>query len=121
MALQTLTKPGPAEKTLDPASSTRKRPVNVPKAVATAVVAVLAAAWLVPFAWASLTALKTETEAAATPITWVPASGFTLDAFAKVLGSGNIPMWTFNSLFTSVAITFVTLVISALVGPKLAW
>lgn len=114
MATQTIPRPAVQAGTAapgDPRQRRRKPPVS--RVLATAIVAVLAVAWLVPFAWATVTALKSETEAAATPITWLPASGFTLDAFAKVLGSGNIPTWTFNSLFTSVAITAITLVISA--------
>jgi multiple sugar transport system permease protein len=86
------------------------------RVLATAVVTVLAVTWLVPFAWATVTALKSETEAASTPISWLPASGFTLDAFTKVLASGNIPTWTLNSIFTSAAITLITLVISASVA-----
>jgi multiple sugar transport system permease protein len=95
----------------------KRRPKTpLSRALATAVVTVLAVVWLVPFAWATVTALKSETEAASTPISWIPASGFTLDAFAKVLQSGNIPTWTLNSLFTSAAITAITLVISASVA-----
>ncbi|MDR6506950.1 carbohydrate ABC transporter permease [Arthrobacter oryzae] len=116
MATTTLSKP-----VLRPKGSTDIVPNRRPKTplsriLATAVVSVLAVAWLVPFAWATATALKTETDAASTPISWIPASGFTLDAFAKVLQSGNIPTWTLNSLFTSAAITAITLVISASVA-----
>ena len=116
MATTTLSKPA-----LRPKGSTETVPNRRPKTplariLATAVVSVLAVAWLVPFAWATATALKTETDAASTPISWIPASGFTFDAFAKVLQSGNIPTWTLNSLFTSAAITAITLVISASVA-----
>jgi multiple sugar transport system permease protein len=116
MATTTLSKPA-----LRPKGSAEIVPNRRPKAplsriLATVVVFVLAVAWLVPFAWATATALKSETDAASTPISWIPASGFTLDAFAKVLQSGNIPTWTLNSLFTSAAITAITLVISASVA-----
>ncbi|KIS25727.1 sugar ABC transporter permease [Arthrobacter sp. SPG23] len=116
MATPTLSRPA-----LQPKGSTEAAPNRPPKAplsriLATVVVSVLAVAWLVPFAWATVTALKSETDAASTPISWIPASGFTLDAFAKVLQSGNIPTWTLNSLFTSAAITAITLVISASVA-----
>ena len=94
----------------------RQKRTPLSRILATVIVSVLAVAWLIPFAWATLTALKSETEAASTPISWIPASGFTLDAFTKVLGSGNIPTWTLNSLFTSAAITAITLVISASVA-----
>ena len=116
MATTTLSKPA-----LRPRGTAEVMPSRRPKAplsrtLATVVVSVLAVAWLVPFAWATATALKSETDAASTPISWIPASGFTLDAFAKVLQSGNIPTWTLNSLFTSAAITAITLVISASVA-----
>ncbi|MCQ9163727.1 carbohydrate ABC transporter permease [Arthrobacter sp. STN4] len=98
----------------------RRRHLSPGRIVATVIVAVLAGTWLVPFAWATVTALKSETEAAATPVTLVPKSGFTPDAFTKVLQQGNIPAWTWNSLFTSAAITAVTLVISALAAYALS-
>jgi multiple sugar transport system permease protein len=116
MATTTLSKPALRLKgSVEPVPNRRpKTPLS--RILATVVVSVLAVAWLVPFAWATATALKTETDAASTPISWIPASGFTLDAFAKVLQSGNIPTWTLNSLFTSAAITAITLVISASVA-----
>ena len=98
----------------------RKKRFQPSRFVATIIVAVLAITWLVPFAWATITALKSETEAAATPITLVPKSGFTFDAFAKVLQQGNIPQWTLNSLFTAAAITIITLAISTLAAYALS-
>lgn len=116
MATTTLSKPALRLKgSAEPVPNRRPKTPHS-RILATVVVSVLAVAWLVPFAWATATALKTETDAASTPISWIPASGFTLDAFAKVLQSGNIPTWTLNSLFTSAAITAITLVISASVA-----
>lgn len=116
MATPTLSRPGLRLKGSVADIPARQKRTPPSRILATAIVAVLAVAWLIPFAWATLTALKTETEAASSPISWIPASGFTLDAFTKVLGSGNIPTWTLNSLFTSAAITAITLVISASVA-----
>lgn len=99
---------------LDPDRPQNRRKISKGKVLGTLVTAILAVIWLIPFAWATVTALKNETEAAAAPITWLPASGFTLDAFTEVLSAGNLPTWTWNSLFTSACITVVTLVISAL-------
>ena len=90
------------------------------RTVVLAVAALLAVLWLVPFAWATVTALKSETDAAAPKISWVPPSGFTLDAFVKVFQDGNIPLWTWNSFYTSAAITIITLAISALVAYALS-
>ncbi|GEL97905.1 carbohydrate ABC transporter permease [Cellulomonas terrae] len=74
----------------------------------------LAAFWLLPFLWAVVTSFKSETAAAATPVSWVPSDGFTTDAYTRVLREGNIPLWTWNSLITTVAITLITLVVTAL-------
>jgi multiple sugar transport system permease protein len=84
--------------------------------VAVIVLAVLAIAWLAPVLWAFATSLKTEADAGAVPVTWIGPHGITFDAYAKVLGSGQIPQWALNSLLTSVIITVVTVVISALAG-----
>ncbi|MBP1134412.1 multiple sugar transport system permease protein [Arthrobacter sp. PvP023] len=116
MATTTLSKPALQPKGSAGAAPNRRPKTPLSRILATVIVSVLAVAWLVPFAWATATALKSETDAASTPISWIPASGFTLDAFAKVLQSGNIPTWTLNSLFTSAAITAITLVISASVA-----
>ncbi len=116
MATTTLSKPALRPKGSAETVPNRRPKTPLSRILATVVVSVLAVAWLVPFAWATATALKTETDAASTPISWIPASGFTFDAFAKVLQSGNIPTWTLNSLFTSAAITAITLVISASVA-----
>jgi multiple sugar transport system permease protein len=84
------------------------------------VAAIIAVLWLIPFAWATATAFKTETDAAAPKVSWLPPSGFTPEAFVKVFQDGNIPLWTWNSLYTSAAITAITLVISALVAYALS-
>ncbi len=119
MATQTLTRPDPHTAS---AAAVRKprRKMTAGKAAVTAVAAFLAVLWLVPFAWATVTAFKSETDAAAPKVSWIPPSGFTADAFVKVFQDGNIPLWTWNSLYTSAAITGITLVISALVAYALS-
>ena len=119
MATQTLTRPAPHTAS---AAAVRKprRKITAGKAAVTAVAAFLAVLWLVPFAWATVTAFKSETDAAAPTVSWIPPSGFTADAFVKVFQDGNIPLWTWNSLYTSAAITAITLVISALVAYALS-
>lgn len=94
----------------------KKRTMTWGRIVALAVLVVMAVTWLLPFAWAVVTSLKSEASAGASPVTWFPADGFSLDAFSKVLAQGNIPRWAMNSLFTAGAITFITVVISALAG-----
>jgi multiple sugar transport system permease protein len=84
--------------------------------VALLVLAFLAATWMVPFAWGVLTSLKSEADAGASTISLNPPDGFSFDAYRKVLSAGDIPAWAWNSLITSVAITFITVATSALAG-----
>ncbi|WP_347109557.1 carbohydrate ABC transporter permease [Paenarthrobacter sp. S56] len=119
MATTTLTRtaqPAGARQTL----RQPRRKMTPGKIAAIAVAAFIAVLWLIPFAWATDTAFKTETDASASKVSWIPPSGFTVDAFAKVFQDGNIPLWTWNSLYTSAAITAITLVISALVAYALS-
>lgn len=119
MATPTLTRPAPHTATAAAVRKPRKK-ITAGKAAVTAIAALLAVLWLVPFAWATATAFKSETDAAAPKVSWIPPSGFTADAFVKVFQDGNIPLWTWNSLYTSAAITVITLVISALVAYALS-
>jgi multiple sugar transport system permease protein len=114
-------------RTLRPTSPARlenprppRRTMTTGKIIALVVAALIAVLWLIPFAWATVTAFKSETDAAAPKVSWVPPSGYTFDAFAKVFQDGNIPLWTWNSFYTSAAITLITLVISALVAYALS-
>lgn len=91
-----------------------------PGKMAALMAAAFLAVWVIPFAWATATAFKSETDAAAPKVTWVPPSGFTIDAFVKVFQDGNIPLWTWSSFYTSAAITLITLVISSLVAYALS-
>src|SRR5699024_625908 len=80
---------------------------------ALAVLIVLAISWLLPFFWAIVTSLKTETDAAGSAPLF-PAHGYTLEAYAKVLAEGNLPIWSCNYHFTSALITAITVLTSAL-------
>ncbi|MFE4194395.1 carbohydrate ABC transporter permease [Paenarthrobacter sp. NPDC056912] len=119
MATPTLTRPAPRTSTDQIIRQPRKK-LTVGKIAAVVVAAFIAVLWLIPFAWATVTAFKSETDASASKISWFPPSGFTADAFVKVFQDGNIPLWTWNSLYTSAAITAITLVISALVAYALS-
>ncbi|WP_026534010.1 carbohydrate ABC transporter permease [Arthrobacter sp. H14] len=118
--MATITLENPVKPDLEEPRPENKKKVSPAIVIGTVVASLVAVLWLIPFAWAAITSLKRETEAAATPITFYPESGFTLDAFVSVLRAGNLPMWTWNSLITSAAITAVTLVISALCGYALS-
>jgi multiple sugar transport system permease protein len=119
MATQTLTRPAPRSTSATQLRQPRKK-MTAGRAAVIAVAAILAVLWLVPFAWATVTAFKSETDAAAPKVSWIPPSGFTADAFIKVFQDGNIPLWTWNSLYTSAAISVITLAISALVAYALS-
>ena len=119
MATQTLNRATSGTRT-SPAVRQPRKKMSAGKIAAVVVAAVIAVLWLVPFAWATVTAFKSETDAASPKISWIPPSGFTADAFVKVFQDGNIPLWTWNSLYTSAAITAVTLVISSLVAYALS-
>lgn len=87
-----------------------------------AILALLVAAllWLVPIAWAVLTSLKSEPDAAATPLQIMPEHGFTLDAYRGVLSSSQLPRWLVNSVVVSIAVTVITVVISAMAAYALS-
>jgi multiple sugar transport system permease protein len=70
--------------------------------------------WLIPLAWAIDTALKTEADTTTVPVSWIPASGFTFESFAQVLGAGNLLRWYFNSALTSSAITIIVVLLASL-------
>ncbi|MDB5044491.1 MAG: ABC-type sugar transport system, permease component [Deinococcus sp.] len=73
----------------------------------------LMAVWAAPLLWALITSLKPELQAAAQPIVWLP-SPVTFDNFTSVLTTGNLPRWYANSVTSSIIITVVTLILSAM-------
>ncbi|WP_426187947.1 carbohydrate ABC transporter permease [Microbacterium sp. TWP3-1-2b2] len=91
-----------------------QKPFGPLRVTAFVVLAVLAIGWLLPFLWAIATAFKTETDAASGDPSWIGATGPTVEAFAAILSQGNVYTWAFNSLWTSAAVTLITLAISAL-------
>ncbi|MBT2496263.1 carbohydrate ABC transporter permease [Microbacterium oxydans] len=111
-----------ATETITTASSRRPRRSHLPgqkpfgplRITAFVVLLLLAIGWLLPFLWAVATAFKTETDAASGDPGWIGASGPTIEAFTAILSQGNVYTWALNSLLTSVAITVITLAISAL-------
>ena len=60
-----------------------EKPFGTGRIVSFIALVVLAVFWLLPFAWAVSTSLRSETDAASAA-TWIPAGGFTFDAFARV-------------------------------------
>ena len=114
MTDQLLIAPDVDARPVEPRRPAARRKTAASSVVAFVILAVLALGWLLPFIWTVVTSLKTETDAGSTPVSWFPESGFTIAAYVKVLSQGNLLTWTANSLFTTVAITVITVVFSAL-------
>ncbi|MEV1026373.1 carbohydrate ABC transporter permease [Streptomyces sp. NPDC050264] len=86
------------------------------RVLALAVLAVAALVWLLPMAWALLTALKSEQDAS-DPLHWLwPKHGLTLDGFSTVWERGDLPLWMLNSFLISAAVTVITVLVSAMAG-----
>ena len=93
-----------------------KKKFDAASLIAMIILIVAAIGWLLPFAWAIVTSLKSETDAGTTPVSWFAPNGYTFAAYAKLFSEGNLLTWTANSLFTTAIITIVTVVTSALAG-----
>jgi multiple sugar transport system permease protein len=106
--------PAPARAVTSSSGRGPSRKSGPGRIVAFVILILMAIAWLLPFLWAVDTALKTEEDAASENPSWIPPNGFTLDSFRDVLEVGNVPIWMWNSLLTSVLITAITVAISAL-------
>jgi multiple sugar transport system permease protein len=71
----------------------------------------LALLWAAPLLWALSTALRPELETVSSEFHWLPQE-WTLDAFAKTLGAGNVVRWLFNSFVVALLVTAITMAIS---------
>ncbi|MFW6724574.1 carbohydrate ABC transporter permease [Streptomyces sp. MAR4 CNY-716] len=74
---------------------------------------VLAAAWLLPLAYALATSLKPMGEEVETPLAWI-GSSVTFDAYDKVWAAGDLPRWMLNTLYISVMTTLLTVLLCAM-------
>lgn len=100
-------------------TSARRRRMRPSAVAAFLVLFLVSVLWVVPLAWAVDTSLKPEAQTTHIPASW-GASGWTFDAYLKVLSNGNIPRWFLNSAITSTAITVGTIVFASLVGYALS-
>jgi multiple sugar transport system permease protein len=73
--------------------------------------ALLALLWSAPLLWALSTALRPEHETVSAVLQWLPHT-WTIEAFARVLGAGNVPRWLFNSALVAVLVTALTMAVS---------
>jgi multiple sugar transport system permease protein len=86
------------------------------RVLALAALTVMAAVWLLPMAWALLTAVKSEQDAS-DPAHWFwPRRGFTLHGFGAVWERGDLPLWMLNSLLVAASVTVITVLVSAMAG-----
>jgi multiple sugar transport system permease protein len=89
-----------------------RRSANLGWSVAGIVAAsLLAALWAAPLLWALSTALRPELETVSSDFHWLPQE-WTLDAFARTLGAGNVVRWLFNSFLVALLVTVVTMALS---------
>jgi multiple sugar transport system permease protein len=72
---------------------------------------VLAALWAFPLLWALSTSLRPELETVSASFHWLPQD-WTLDAYRKTLGAGNVVRWLLNSCVVALLVTVVTMAIS---------
>ncbi len=93
----------------------RIRRTRLGRVVVFVVLFLISALWVVPLLWALDTSLKPEGETTTVPPSWFPTH-WTVDAYFKVLGEGNLPRWLLNSFVTTVTITVVTVILASLVA-----
>ena len=67
--------------------------------------------WAFPLLWALSTSLRPELETVSSRFHWLPQT-WTLDAYRKTLGAGNVVRWLFNSFVVALLVTVVTMAIS---------
>lgn len=109
----------PSSPVVRPAAPRRRRmPRDLPRFLLLCVLALL---FLAPVYWMISTSLKTEADAIATPVQWIPRN-ITFDNYREVLTSpdGNILRWTWNSLFVAAAFTVGHVLLCALTAYPLA-
>ena len=87
------------------ATSRGKRP-NVPGVIGTLFTLFMAALWLFPLYWAVVTSLKRETDVLVNPPSWLPIP-ISFEGYVGALRQSGLLRWYWNSLFTSVMITFL--------------
>ncbi|WP_051971530.1 carbohydrate ABC transporter permease [Massilia sp. 9096] len=79
--------------------------------VGTVAAVALALLWAFPLLWALSTSLRPELETVSNEFHWLPQT-WTLDAYAKTLGAGNVLRWLLNSFVVALGVTVVTMAIS---------
>ncbi|PSL00033.1 carbohydrate ABC transporter membrane protein 2 (CUT1 family) [Murinocardiopsis flavida] len=78
------------------------------------VLVVMALGWLFPLIWATNSSFRTEADTVALPLQWIPENGFTLEQYIGLFEVGKVQLWMTNSLIIAVAVTAITVAVSAL-------
>ncbi|WP_163506417.1 carbohydrate ABC transporter permease [Fodinicola acaciae] len=79
------------------------------------VLVVFAVIWALPLVWAAVTSLRPEGEIAVNPAAWWSGS-WTFDAYAKVLGTGDIQNWYLNSFVAAAVTAILAVVVCSMAG-----
>ncbi|HEX7004629.1 MAG TPA: carbohydrate ABC transporter permease [Trueperaceae bacterium] len=82
---------------------------------------ILALLFLAPIYWMASTSLKPESDTVARPVQWIPENP-TLENYRDILASptASFLRWTWNSLFTSVCFSLLTVLLGVLTAYPLA-
>jgi len=90
----------------------RTRAFDIGGLILTLVTVIFAVLWAFPIYWGVITSLKPESQVIAKTVEFLPRT-WTIEAYWQVLVNTMIGRWYINSLVTSVAVTVLTLIISA--------
>jgi len=90
----------------------RTRAFDIGGLILTLVTVIFAVLWAFPIYWGVITSLKPESQVIAKTVEFLPRT-WTVEAYWQVLVNTMIGRWYINSLVTSVAVTVLTLIISA--------
>ena len=93
--------------------------IDIPGLLISGFTFVFAIIWAFPMYWAMVTTFKPESDVVRAGLRLWPEH-FTLDAYWQVLTHTKIVLWYANSLFTSIAVTVIVIVMSAACGYALS-
>ena len=93
-------------------SARRTKAFDIGGLILTLVTVIFAVLWAFPIYWGVITSLKPESQVIAKTVEFLPRT-WTIEAYWQVLVNTMIGRWYINSLVTSVAVTVLTLIISA--------
>ena len=105
----------PAAATMSPRQYRLIKALDIGGLIATIVTVIGAICWAFPLYWGVITTLKPEEDVVKPGFQPWPEH-FTLDSYTHVIFGTRIGQWYVNSLTTSIAITVIVVIISALAG-----